>query len=265
MVVLIFARLLCSQGAAAQPVEYEVTGELRCHLEITSSAQKNTRYDFKMSVNGSNWFIHLVPRHSIAEPFITNGASIYRYVVPNYLEASSDGARFYTVVNFEGQKVKGGRSLNPMFDKCGDGPVPYSVDDEFTCLWYLYASFDYFKGDLQSRLRPLYAMAESAYHNADFRKPAQWVISEKPPGLPQTIIFPGALRSGEPSPTFTNSSLQVLKFEMVGAYNVPSHAQVDYYLNHHIKNGDRVFDKQLLRKRIEIEASTFAPKSSTIN
>jgi hypothetical protein len=136
------------------------------------------------------------------------------------------------------------------------------VDDEFTCLWYLYASADYFKRDLASRLHPLHACAETFYANADFRTPAQWLLSSHSPNLPETIVLRDHLSSDAQEAAPTNAWLQVTKFGATGGQRVPSNARIEYYLSLRSMEDPKAPARQLLRKRIDISVTACRPGCS---
>jgi hypothetical protein len=253
-------RLLCASfagDALAVAHEYEISGTLSSeYAPEIAHVQGRYVYDFTATVSGDRWHIRTLPRSIPASPPLEIAGKSYKEVVPDYREASSDGHSFYEVISMVKSKKDNPKQKNAGQGLRGDGNVPYGLEDELICLWYLYASHDYLKRTFDSRIHPLQCLAESAYSRTDFRQPAEWTLVD-PPGLPKMILTKGAADGV----LFTNAWLRVSNFYSMEDLLLPAVATVEFFFLRPSFVDGKVVKTPSLHHRIEVVATAYKGKS----
>lgn len=228
-----------------EAAEYEVTG--RVHKSSPQFQKFSQEYSFRVSVSGDRWNIRLLPVS------YTPDEDGFTPIIPDYLEAGSDGTNFYAVTSHESyaatEKPQRGVRSHAASAIQGAGRTPFAIDPVITGLWWTYASHQYLKGKKDGRI----VLPDSAsplrlagVHMTNvFEVPAAWRLNEVPPFLPSSLVTSNYLqRSGgrhafellPDSGATTNFVLSVQEFREIAGLRLPKVTQLDYFYPHRVGN-----------------------------
>ena len=235
--------LLIGSVNAAQ---YEVTGTIR---KTSPQLQKfSQEYRFRVSVSGERWNIRLVPLS------YTPDEDGFTPIIPDYLDAGSDGTSFFSVHSVESyaatEKPRPGVRNHSASAIQGAGRIPFAIDPPITGLWWTYASHQHLKAKNDGRI----VMPDSAlplrlsgvHMTNSFEVPATWRLDEAPPFLPTYLVTSNYLPHSGRRHTFellsaagatTNFLLSVREYKEIAGLRLPQVTKLDYFYPERV--GDR--------------------------
>jgi hypothetical protein len=238
--ILLFLGLLLMDSINAE--EYEVTGMVQ---KTSPQLQKfSQEYGFRVSVSGDRWNIRLLPVS------YTPDEDGFTPIIPDYLEAGSDGTNFFAATSIETfaatAKARSGVRNHSASGIQGTGRIPFAIDPVITGLWWTYASHRYLKQKTDGRVfvpdsaLPL-RLAGVRMTNV-FEVPAAWRLNEAPPFLPTTLVTSNYLHTrrrhlfevmpaGGPT---TNFVLSVQEYKDISGLRLPKVTKLDYFYPHRV-------------------------------
>ena len=177
--------------------EYEVTGTVQ---KSSPQLQKfSQEYSFRVSVSGERWNIRLLPVS------YTPDEDGFTPIIPDHLEAGSDGTNFFAVNSIETfvatLKPERGVRNHSALGTQGTGRIPFGIDPVITGLWWTYASHRYLKQKTDGRVivpdSALPLRLAGVHMTTVFEVPAAWRVNEAPPFLPRALVTSNYLHTAK--------------------------------------------------------------------
>src|SRR5688572_23954082 len=225
--------------------EYEVTGTI--HKSSPQLPKFRQEYSFRVSVSGERWNIRLLPVS------YTSDEDGFTPIIPDFLEAGSDGTNFYSVHSVESyaatEKPRPGVRDHSASAIQGSGRIPFAIDPSITGLWWTYASHQYLKAKKDGRIvvpdSALPLRLAGVHMSNTFEVPATWRLNESPPFLPNYLLTSNYLPRSRRH-TFellntaegtTNFVLSVQEYKDIAELRLPQVTKLNYF--YPLRVGDR--------------------------